>query len=92
METAEIGDHFVFGAFVVVAEVGVLAVGEEDAFVEVGDDETCEHGLHFTEDGHLILSGIKIQWIETFDAQGHGELHPWPFGEEPLARTWKPKK
>lgn len=58
----------------------------------VGDDESCEHGLHFTEDGHLILSGIKIQWIEAFEAKGHGELHPWPFEEEPLARTWKVKK
>ena len=56
-------------------------------YCDVKDEVDCMRGLHYKDDKHLIMSGTKITWIETF--QKGVNLHPWPFEEKPLARVWR---
>lgn len=57
---------------------------------DVSNNTDCMRGLHYTEDKHLVVSGTRITWVETFGKQKL-HLHPWPFGEKPVARTWRKK-
>ena len=58
-------------------------------YCDVNDEEACKRGLHYLDDKHLIMSGTKITWIETF--QKGLALDPWPFEEKPVTRTWRKK-
>lgn len=54
---------------------------------DVENEKDCMRGLHYMDDKHLMVSGTKIAWIETFERGV--DVHPWPFEEKPLTRTWK---
>uniref|UniRef100_A0A7S3P4L1 Uncharacterized protein n=1 Tax=Amphora coffeiformis TaxID=265554 RepID=A0A7S3P4L1_9STRA len=54
---------------------------------DVENEEDCMKGLHFVDDKHLLISGTKITWIETFEKGV--DVYPWPFEEKPLTRIWK---
>ena len=58
-------------------------------YCDIEDEKRCKRGLHYLDDKHLIMSGTKITWIETF--QKGLTLHPWPFEEKPVTRTWQKK-
>ena len=54
---------------------------------DVDSEDDCMRGLHYLDDKHLLISGTKITWVETFE-KGI-DVYPWPFAEKPLTRTWK---
>lgn len=55
---------------------------------DVNSQEECKRGLHYTEDGHLVVSGTRITWVETFGGNKL-DIYPWPFESKPVARVWR---